>query len=144
MTASPNTCPARVLALAAFAVSALSAAATAQTTIENVRYDYAQVLRVEPVYPLSSTSPGRPACTSSASSASQFGSGRLSRVVGAVKGALNRTTAADRDCVLPSAFDVDYVYKDMKYRSRLVEDPGTRLRLRVSVMPSPMPASATR
>ena len=35
----------------------------------------------------------------------------------------------------PIAYDVDYVYKGMKYRSRLPDDPGNRLRVRVSVMP---------
>lgn len=35
----------------------------------------------------------------------------------------------------PIAYDVDYVYKGTKYRSRLPEDPGNRLRVRVSVIP---------
>jgi uncharacterized protein YcfJ len=35
----------------------------------------------------------------------------------------------------PIAYDVDYVYKGTKYRSRLPDDPGNRLRIRVSVTP---------
>ena len=33
------------------------------------------------------------------------------------------------------AYDVEYMYKGMKYRSRLASDPGNRLRVRVSVTP---------
>jgi hypothetical protein len=40
----------------------------------------------------------------------------------------------------PIAFDVDYMYKGMKYRSRLPEDPGNRLRVRISVTPYVAPA----
>ena len=29
----------------------------------------------------------------------------------------------------PIAYDVDYMYKGMKYRSRLPDDPGNRLRV---------------
>ena len=40
----------------------------------------------------------------------------------------------------PIAYDVDYVYKGSKYRSRLSNDPGNRLRVRVSVTPQvPVP-----
>ena len=35
----------------------------------------------------------------------------------------------------PIAYDVDYVYRGTKYRSRLPYDPGNRLRVRVSVVP---------
>ncbi|MNU07500.1 hypothetical protein D3C72_2531200 [compost metagenome] len=35
----------------------------------------------------------------------------------------------------PIAYDVDYVYKGTKYRSRLPEDPGNRLKIRVSITP---------
>ena len=38
------------------------------------------------------------------------------------------------------AYDVDYVYKGAKYRSRLPEDPGNHLRVRVSVTPVVGPA----
>jgi hypothetical protein len=35
----------------------------------------------------------------------------------------------------PIAYDVDYVYRGTKYRSRLPYDPGNRMRVRVSVVP---------
>ena len=35
----------------------------------------------------------------------------------------------------PIAYDVDYVYRGMKYRSRLPYDPGNRLRVQVSILP---------
>ena len=41
----------------------------------------------------------------------------------------------EREFRRPIAFDVDYMYKGMKYRSRLPHDPGNRLRIRVSVTP---------
>ena len=35
-------------------------------------------------------------------------------------------------------YDVEYQYKGEKYMSRLVRDPGNRLRVRVSVVPEPV------
>jgi uncharacterized protein YcfJ len=46
-----------------------------------------------------------------------------------------RMVTVGREFRRPIAYDVDYVYKGTKYRSRLAEDPGNRLRIRVSVMP---------
>jgi uncharacterized protein YcfJ len=46
-----------------------------------------------------------------------------------------RMVPVQREFRRPIAYDVDYLYKGMKYRSRLAEDPGNRLRIRVSVMP---------
>ncbi|WP_369981831.1 hypothetical protein [Xanthomonas bundabergensis] len=46
-----------------------------------------------------------------------------------------RTVEVGREFRRPIAYDVDYVYKGTKYRSRLPEDPGNRLRIRVSVAP---------
>ena len=39
-----------------------------------------------------------------------------------------------------NGYDVDYVYKGMKYRSRLPYDPGNRLRVQVSITPFVPPA----
>ena len=36
------------------------------------------------------------------------------------------------------AYDVDYAYKGSKFRTRLAQDPGNRLRVRVSITPQPM------
>ena len=52
-----------------------------------------------------------------------------------------RLVPVQREFRRPIAFDVDYMYKGMKYRSRLPEDPGNRLRVRVSVTPWVAPAS---
>ncbi|WP_309916197.1 hypothetical protein [Xanthomonas sp. 1678] len=46
-----------------------------------------------------------------------------------------RMVEVGREFRRPIAYDVDYVYKGTKYRSRLPEDPGNRLRIRVSVAP---------
>src|SRR5690606_13631969 len=76
----------------------------------------------------------------------------LARVVGAVKDVLNpgradlaggdaagqadcRMVPVEREFRRPIAYDVDYVHRGSKYRSRLPADPGNRLRVRVSVTP---------
>ena len=55
-----------------------------------------------------------------------------------------------KDCVLvpverqfqrPIAYDVDYIFRGMKYRSRLPYDPGNRLRVQFSLQPV-MPEAA--
>ena len=114
---------------------------------ENVRYDYAQVLRVTPVYQTLTASRMEQRCEPAKSDS------RIGRVVGAVKGALGRDeTAAQADCRpvpverefhRPIAYDVDYAYKGARYRSRLPEDPGNRLRIRIGVTPA-VPGVRTR
>ena len=123
--------------------------AWAQDTItviqpENVRMDVAQVMRVQPVYQTLRATRMEPRCPGT--EASEEDEKGLSRIYGAVKGALTRKPkpATAEECEMvpverefrrPIAYDVDYVYRGMKYRSRLPYDPGTRLRVRVSVMP---------
>jgi uncharacterized protein YcfJ len=141
-------------------LASLSMAAPAQETViptENVRYDYAQVLRVEPVYQTLTASSMEQQCAGQATAAKPPSKG-LSRIVGKVRDVLNPHDRAaapaaqpdDADCRMvrvqrqyrrPIAFDVDYMYKGMKYRSRLSEDPGNRLRVRVSVTPYMAPAA---
>ena len=139
----------------------LAGQASAQNTViqaENVRFDYAQVLRVTPVYQTLRASSVEQQCEDS----------RFSRAFGAVKDALTREdkperdgdknskddkggkdpkdpakcrpVTVDREFRRPIAYDVDYVYKGAKFRSRLPEDPGNRLRIRVSVTPVVAPA----
>mgnify|MGYP003583343365 CR=1 FL=1 len=137
--------------------------AAAQNTViqaENVRFDYAQVLRVTPVYQTLRASSVEQQCEGEDS--------RFSRAFGAVKDALTREdkperdgdknskddkgskdpkdpakcrpVTVDREFRRPIAYDVDYVYKGAKFRSRLPDDPGNRLRIRVSVTPVVAPA----
>lgn len=136
--------PALVAPVIGFVLATVpSGAARAQNTViqaENVRFDYAQVLRVTPVYQTLRATSVEEQCESEEKDS------RLSRVVGAVKEALTREqkeqqeaacrpVTVEREFRRPIAYDVDYVYKGAKYRSRLPEDPGNRLRIRVSVTP---------
>ncbi len=114
---------------------------------ENVRYDYAQVLRVTPVYQTLTATRTEQRCEPTAEDKS-----RLSRAVGAIKDALRReedernsncqTVPVEREFRRPIAFDVDYVYKGAKFRSRLPEDPGNRLRIRIAITPA-VPGAVT-
>lgn len=129
--------------------------ASAQETViqvENVRMDYARVLRVEPVYQTLTATRMEQRCDSRPRPVKAPAKG-LSRLVGKVRSALDsrdgEADAADSDALecrmvpvqrefhRPIAFDVDYMYKGMKYRSRLADDPGNRLRVRVSITPAP-------
>lgn len=112
---------------------------------ENVRFEYAQVLRVTPVYQTLTATSIEERCDQSPRPRDE--DSRLSRMVGAVKDAFTRdqTEAPLENCVSvpverefrrPIAYDVDYVYKGSKYRSRLPEDPGNRLRIRISITPA--------
>jgi hypothetical protein len=53
-----------------------------------------------------------------------------------------RIVPVGREFRRPIAYDVDYVYKGTKYRSRLPEDPGNRLKIRVSITPGSAPSRA--
>lgn len=140
-------------------LAAAAAPVFAQETViqsENVRMDYAQVLRVEPVFQTLTATRMEQQCDGEPVPAKTPAKG-LSRIVGAVKDVLSPTDGEavaapvdDADCRMvpiarefrrPIAFDVDYMYKGMKYRSRLPNDPGNRLRVRVSVTPYPAPAN---
>lgn len=137
--------------------------------VENVRYDYAQVLNVEPVFQtLRATRTEEhcePVSTLTLAPVEVKGEeekGGFRRFWDSVKGIFShqggedeadearRANAAGNGALLtpecriievgrefrrPIAYDVDYVYKGVKYRSRLPEDPGNRLKLRVSITP---------
>ncbi|QDA56283.1 hypothetical protein [Thermomonas aquatica] len=115
---------------------------------ENVRFDYAQVLEVNPIYQTLRATRMERVCDTR-----QPSGGGLSKVVSAVKDRLTGTTTREereaglsncrmapvvREYRRPIAFDVDYVYKGSKFRTRLAQDPGNRLRVRVSITPQPM------
>ncbi len=151
--------------------------------VENVRYDYAQVLNVEPVFQtLRATRTEEhcePVSTRTLAPVQVTGEeeqkGGFRRFWDSVKGIFNHQGGEDeavadaaprhasgstglltpecrivevgREFRRPIAYDVDYVYKGIKFRSRLPEDPGNRLKLRVSITPdigqAANPASAT-
>lgn len=123
--------------------AAQGGAGTGTTVIpaENVRYDYAQVMRVTPVYQVLRATAMEERCDPPG----EDDESRFSRVVDRVKNALSREerkqncklVPVEREYRRPIAYDVDYVYRGVKFRSRLAEDPGNRLRIRVSVTPAP-------
>ncbi len=136
---------------------------------ENVRLDYAQVLGVEPVYQtLRATRTEQrcdevPASKAEASAQEAKEEGRWSRMVSSVRGWFGgdeepaqtppvtlpavkvncRIVPIEREFQRPIAYDVDYIYKGVKYRSRLAEEPGNRLRIRISVVPYVAPVQPT-
>lgn len=123
-----------------------------ETQPENVRIEYAQVLRAEPVFQTlhATTMVERCEASTPVADAEETKTG-FARVIGAVKGALTpdpkveevapsaggrcRMVPLEREFRRPVAYDVDYVHRGVKYRSRLPADPGNRLRVRVSVTP---------
>ena len=122
------------------------------TQPENVRVEYAQVLRAEPVYQtLRATSMVERCEASTPVQESEPPKTGLARVLGAVKGALTpdpkveevapsaggqcRMVPLEREFRRPVAYDVDYVHRGVKYRSRLPQDPGNGVQVRVSVTP---------
>ena len=138
--------PTLLLALAAGVASAQDTTVVQQ---ENVRYAYAQVLRVSPVYQTLTATRMEERCDQSP--ALTDADSRISRVVGVVRGALAReqeqeqvsdadggncrSVPVSREFHRPIAYDVDYLYQGAKYRSRLPDDPGNRLRIRIGVTP---------
>ena len=119
----------------------------ARPQAENVRFEYAQVLAVDPVYQVQRTTRTERMCEEVA----PVGKVGFARMLGAVKDTLGprldqaqvpagncRTVPVTRDFRRPVAYDVDYAYKGSKYRTRMSSDPGNRLRIRVSVTPQPM------
>ena len=144
------------LGLSAFASISAAAQETDPVTVlpvENVRLDYAQVLAVDPVYQTLRASRTEMRCEEKQAPkpAPPQEEGRWSKIMDSVKGVFTRDpepapkaepakptcrmVPVEREFRRPIAYDVDYVYKGFKYRSRLAEDPGNRLRVRVSVMP---------
>ena len=133
-------------------LAALAWPAVAQETLAargNVRTGYAKVLSVEPVYQTLTATRMEQECDGKLVEPEDERRG-LARIVGAVKDALTRegevppAVPPGADCRMvrverkfrrPIAYDVDYIYRGMKYRSRLPYDPGNRLRVQVSLTP---------
>lgn len=133
------------LALSALWVLPAMAQDTTVIQAENVRFAYAQVLRVTPIYQTLTATSIEQRCGPATPGQEEGDPSGLSRVVGAVKDVLGRKpeeiaencepVPVQHQFRRPIAFDVDYVYKGSKYRSRLPDDPGNRLRIRIGVTP---------
>ncbi|WP_202844868.1 hypothetical protein [Luteimonas saliphila] len=140
-----------VLCLALPAAAQTEAEAAPAQQPENVRVEYAQVLRAEPVYQTLHATSMVERCEASTPVGDTEDKTGFARVIGAVRGALTpdpkveevapsaggqcRMVPVEREFRRPIAYDVDYVHRGVKYRSRLPADPGNRLRVRVSVTP---------
>jgi len=107
--------------------------AHAQVMEGSVRIEYAEVLRVEPVH-LPTPLPDDEAAECAAM-----------RPLEPAQISNTASSPAETDCIpLQSAraqagplilYDVDYVLRGIKYRSRLPYDPGNRLQVQLSVTP---------
>jgi uncharacterized protein YcfJ len=118
---------------------------------ENIRMEYARVMAAEPVYQTLRATSMVERCDQATPVPRDDEQRRgLSRVVGAVKDVLTpagdpparvpdagdcRLVPVDREFRRPIAYDVEYVHRGVKYRSRLPYDPGNRVQVRVSVTP---------
>ena len=159
-----SACLAVLLARASGAADAQDVAERSAIQVENVRMDHAQVMRVRPVFQTLRATRMEQRCKTPTGivvvEPRDGEKGRFARFVDAVRDALS-TDAVPRsvdavppdaiDCELARverefrraiAYDVDYVYKGAKFRSRLPHDPGNVLRVRVSVTPVVGPADA--
>ena len=118
---------------------------------ENVRVEFARVLAAEPVYQTLRATSMVERCDAVSPVAEEPERRGLSRVVGAVRDVLTpddgveevapsaggecRMVPVEREFRRPIGYDVDYVHRGVKYRSRMPYDPGNRVRVRVSVTP---------
>jgi len=135
----------------------------------NVRVEYAEVLRVEPVYSedaiqcpdLSSSAPTAHRATLAAPGRTNNDTGMmLSLNPGRARPSApqpapsapridsDETAQTETGCVpgtdtagQPALYDVDYILRGIKYRSRLPYDPGNRLQVQLSITPITPPES---
>ena len=111
----------------AILLAAPPAAMAQQRTGENVTWAYAQVLRASPVYRMVQVPTTETRCNAPLTAPPT-----------------DRAAARDGGCrVVPVVYserrlvgyDVEYIYKGETYMSRLAADPGSRLRIRITVSP---------
>jgi len=126
-----------LLSLFAFGLSPAQAMLLVQ--VDGVlRTEFAEVLHAEPVYSVpDDTDTGHNcAAVTSVAGQPQRTDGALREMVFAANaacssGPMESTANPPR----PIAWDVDYILRGIKYRSRLPYDPGNRLRVHVSITP---------
>ena len=99
-------------------------AAQARDAEENVTWAWAQVLRASPVYRMVQVPTTEQRCSEPAPAANGHPAKENCRTVPVVY--------TERRLV---GYDVEYVYKGEKYMSRLAADPGSRVRIRIAVVP---------
>ncbi len=113
--------------LALFLLLAAFPLAAQETRVEeNVTWAWAQVLRASPVYRMVQVPTTEQRCNSAAPAANARGA----RDAGSC-----RTVSVVYQERRLVGYDVEYAWKGEKYMSRLLADPGSRLRIRIAVMP---------
>jgi uncharacterized protein YcfJ len=90
----------------------------------HVRTEYAQVLKVEPIYQTLRAYASEEQCDAPPRVAGESAKPPKCRVV-----------RVPREFRRVIAYDVDYIHRGAKYRSRLPFDPGKRLQVKMSVAP---------
>lgn len=153
-----------LLVLASGTAVAQDAAQRSAIQVENVRMDHAQVMRVRPVFQTLRATRTEQRCKTPSGivvvEPRDGEKGRFARFVDAVRDVLSadevprsvdavppdaidcELALVEREFRRAIAYDVDYVYKGAKFRSRLPHDPGNLVRVRVSVTPVVGPADA--
>jgi uncharacterized protein YcfJ len=144
----PRPYAASVLALVLLATSGIVRAENVVAQPGNIRTEYAEVLRVEPIYQTLRAYATEERCDPIESgNGPRSGMSRwMSSLRDTDKGAQEagndkatrrncRTVRVPREYRRPVAYDVDYIHRGVKYRSRLPFDPGKRLRVKVMVTP---------
>ena len=104
----------------------------------HVREEYAQVLRVDPIYQTLRAWANEEQCDPVPEVSGQRGIARLSELRKAQRsgdGGNCRVVRVQREFRRPIGYDVEYQLRGVKYRSRLPYDPGKRLLVKVSVEP---------
>jgi hypothetical protein len=110
---------AALVVLPGLARAQAQSAPTAGAGTENVTYAYAQVLRADPIYETLRTHVPEKRCDPGC-----------------------RVVQVERIERRITFYDVEYRYMGETYMSRVTYDPGSRLRIRVSVMPDDRPAGS--
>ncbi|MEF2147043.1 hypothetical protein [Aquilutibacter rugosus] len=134
------------------AVSFMASSLTAQERMiikEHVSTEWADVLRVTPIYQKVTGSRWEQVCEddkqqAETTSLRERWLDRLrslgkedhdTRTRDRLTGKGCRLVRVEREFRRPIAYDVDYAFRGMKFRTRMPEDPGSRLRIRVGVKP---------
>lgn len=142
----------RAIARLLIAVSFMAFSLSAQERMiikEHVSTEWADVLRVTPIYQKVTGSRWEQVCEddnqqAESTSLRERWLDRLRSLGKEENDTRTRDRLTGKGCHLvrverefrrPIAYDVDYAFRGMKFRTRMPEDPGSRLRIRVGVKP---------